>query len=49
MSMQIFDFDQISVFGLKFDLPKGGAAKIGQSTGLGADSNIELVNQGLLC
>eukprot|EP00798_Chlamydomonas_sp_ICE-L_P003871 gene3871-13935_t len=35
-----FDFDAIAVFGLRFNLPKGGAAKIGASTGLGADSNV---------
>ena len=42
----IFDFDEISVLGLRFQLPKGGAAKIGSSTGLGSDSNIELEKQG---
>jgi hypothetical protein len=62
-----FDFDTISVLGLKITLPKGtdltslfharhnctliklppgGAAKIGQSTGLGSESNIELVEKG---
>lgn len=30
---QEFDFDEIAVLGLRFKLPKGGAAKIGSSTG----------------
>ena len=34
------------MLGLKFNLPKGGAAKIGSSTGLGADSNIENTARG---
>ena len=42
----VFDFDQISVLGLKFDLPKGGAAEIGGSTGLGSKENSKLVKQG---
>lgn len=46
MRKLIFDFDQIQVFGIKFDLPKGGAAKIGQTTGLGSENNVEQVNQG---
>eukprot|EP01036_Dinobryon_divergens_P024468 gene24468-32919_t len=33
-----FDFDEIAVVGLRFSLPKGGAAKIGSSTGLGAEN-----------
>ena len=33
-----FDFDEIAVLGLRFSLPKGGAAKIGRSTGLGAEN-----------
>lgn len=33
-----FDFDEIAVLGLRFALPKGGAAKIGSSTGLGAEN-----------
>lgn len=41
-----FDFDAIAVLGLKFNLPKGGAAKIGSSTGLGSDNNVELVEKG---
>lgn len=41
-----FDFDAIAVLGAKFNLPKGGAAKIGSSTGLGSDNNIELVDKG---
>ena len=32
-----FDFDEIAVLGLRLTLPKGGAAKIGSSTGLGAE------------
>ena len=35
-----------SVLGLKFDLPKGGAAEIGSATGLGSDNNKELVDKG---
>ena len=42
----VFDFDQISVLGLKFNLPKGGAAQIGGSTGLGSKENTNLVKQG---
>ena len=42
-----FDFDAIAVLGLKFDLPKGGAAKIGSSTGLGSDNNEKLVEKGI--
>ena len=41
-----FDFDAIQVLGLKFDLPKGGAAKIGAKSGLGSDSNEDLVEKG---
>lgn len=41
-----FDFDQISLFGLKFNLPSGGAAKIGQSTGLGSENNQQLIATG---
>lgn len=41
-----FDFDRISVLGLKFTLPQGGAAKIGQSTGLGSENNVELKKRG---
>lgn len=37
-----FDFDEISVLGLKFQLPKGGAAKIGSSTGLGSENNTKI-------
>jgi hypothetical protein len=40
-----FDFDVIEVFKIRFNLPKGGAAKIGQSTGLGSESNVELVKR----
>jgi len=38
-----FDFDSIAVFGFRFNLPQGGAAKIGQQTGLGSENNVELV------
>ena len=31
-----FDFDEICLFGLTIALPKGGASKIGSSTGLGS-------------
>ena len=31
------------MLGLKFKLPKGGAAKIGSSTGLGSENNSKLV------
>jgi hypothetical protein len=31
-----FDFDEIAVLGFRIQLPKGGAAEIGASTGLGA-------------
>jgi hypothetical protein len=41
-----FDFTAIAVLGLKFDLPKGGAAEIGAATGLGSENNKELVNKG---
>ena len=40
-----FDFDEIAIFGFRFGLPSGGAAKIGQSTGLGSESNLELLKQ----
>lgn len=47
MRKVIFDFDQIQFFGLsRINLPKGGAAKIGQSTGLGSENNIDLIEQG---
>jgi len=42
-----FDFDRISLLGLPaFNLPKGGAAEIGKSTGLGAERNVEMVKAG---
>lgn len=41
-----FDFDQVSLFGFKFNLPSGGAAKIGQSTGLGSENNEQLIATG---
>jgi hypothetical protein len=40
-----FDFDRIQFLGIKINLPKAGAAKIGQSTGLGSENNIKLVNE----
>lgn len=40
-----FDFDQIGLLGLKIDLPKGGAAKIGSSTGLGSENNVEMIEK----
>ena len=43
-----FDFDAIAVLGLRFDLPRGGAAKIGASTGLGAEKNVQLSKQACL-
>jgi hypothetical protein len=41
-----FDFDRIAIFGLAFDLPKGGAEKIGASTGLGSENNVERAKTG---
>ena len=41
-----FDFDAIAVLGARFDLPKGGAEKIGASTGLGAESNVKRAKSG---
>merc|ERR1711871_156324 len=43
-----FDFDEIAVLSLRIRLPKGGAARIGASTGLGSESNIKLESQGKL-
>jgi len=40
-----FDFDAIAILGLRLDLPKGGAAKIGASTGLGSENNVQLTKQ----
>ena len=41
-----FDFDQIAVFNFgRIDLPKGGAAKIGASTGLGSENNVDMVEK----
>ena len=34
-----FDFDAIAVAGVTFDLPKGGAEKLGAASGLGAENN----------
>jgi len=41
-----FDFDSIAVLGARVNLPKGGAAKIGSSTGLGSENNEQLVEKG---
>jgi len=41
----VFDFDEIAVAGFKFPLPKGGAAKIGQKTGLGSEGNVMLAEK----
>ena len=41
----LFDFDKIAVLGLTFNLPKGGAAKIGSASGLGSEGNINLAKQ----
>lgn len=41
-----FDFDAISVLGIKFDLPKGGAEELGAATGLGAKSNVKRAEEG---
>ena len=35
-----FDFDEISLLGLRIPLPKGGAAQIGAASGLGSKSNV---------
>merc|ERR1712083_1094801 len=40
-----FDFDSIAFLGFRFNLPRGGAAKIGASTGLGAEKNVQLAKQ----
>lgn len=41
-----FDFTAIRLLGFKIDLPKGGAAKIGSTTGLGSENNEDLVQKG---
>ena len=41
-----FDFDAIAVLGARFDLPKGGAEKLGAATGLGAENNVQRAEQG---
>mmetsp|Transcript_43862 Transcript_43862/g.53053 ORF Transcript_43862/g.53053 Transcript_43862/m.53053 type:complete len:296 (-) Transcript_43862:274-1161(-) len=41
-----FDFYDIAVFGFKFNLGRGGAADIGQATGLGSNNNKKLVESG---
>ena len=40
-----FDFDQIALLGFKINLPKGGAAKIGSSTGLGSENNVQMIEK----
>ena len=41
-----FDFDRIALLGFgRIDLPTGGAAKIGASTGLGSEGNVERAAQ----
>jgi hypothetical protein len=42
-----FDFDEISVLGFRFKLPKGGAAQLGKQTGLGAAENVEREKKGV--
>ena len=37
----IFDFNQIALFGLKFNLPTGGAGEIGAKTGLGTNAQTD--------
>ena len=41
-----FDFNSIAVLGFKFDLPKGGAAKIASNAGLGSERNENLITEG---
>ena len=41
-----FDFDAIAVAGVTFDLPKGGAEKLGAASGLGAENNVKRAEQG---
>ena len=43
-----FDFDAIRVLGFKFNLKKGKAAELGAKTGLGSDSNANLVEKGMI-
>ena len=38
--------DAIAIFGLKLDLPKGGAERIGASTGLGSEGNVKRAEAG---
>lgn len=42
-----FDFNAIAVLGLKFDLPRGGAAKIASNAGLGSERNENLISEGI--
>lgn len=42
-----FDFNAIAVLGLKFDLPRGGAAKIASNAGLGSERNENLISEGM--
>ena len=41
-----FEFNKISIFGFTIDLGQGMDAKLGKTSGLGADSNVELQKQG---
>ena len=41
-----FDFDQIALLGLTFDLPKGGAEGLGAASGLGSKNNVKLAKEG---
>jgi hypothetical protein len=41
-----FDFDEIAVLGFRIQLPKGGAAEIGASTGLGSKGNVQRAQSG---
>ena len=45
MSARTVSAQAIALLGLRFNLPKGGAAKIGASTGLGAEKNVQLAKQ----
>lgn len=40
-----FDFDTISIFGLKIPLQQGQAAQIGASSGLGSEGNVQLAKK----
>jgi hypothetical protein len=40
-----FDFDTISIFGLRIPLQQGQAAQLGASSGLGSQGNVELAKR----